>query len=57
MGRKLRMRHPKTTQERREGQDGWCRPRRNYKNLIESRDEIWFFTQRTWKKHRKTQYK
>lgn len=60
------LRHPKTTQERR-----WAvahddelkeynltvRPRRNYTNLITAWDDKWPIVQKSWKKHRKTQWK
>lgn len=52
-----RMRHIRTTQERREGQEGWSRPCRNMKNLPEYRDEFWVRPQRSWKEHRKHQWK
>ena len=51
------MRHPRTTQERRESLDGWGRPCRNNHNLVQAWDDIWMRYQRSWKKYRKTQYK
>lgn len=47
----------KTTQERRNNQTGWSRSARNKANLVNYYDDIPAFTQRTWKKFRKTQYK
>jgi hypothetical protein len=51
------MRHPKTTQERRQNQDGWGRPCRSLHSLVNAWDDIWRRNQRCWKKQRKTQYK
>jgi hypothetical protein len=56
------LRHPRTTQERRANSKGFrheykVRARRNQKNLVEAWDDIWNRSQRSWKKHRKTQYK
>ena len=53
----MQMRWPKTTQERRANQGEICRARRNSKNLVNAYDELWFHPQRSWKKHRLTQYK
>jgi hypothetical protein len=50
------LRHPHTTQERRESLDGWGRPCRNNHNLAQAWDDIWIRYQRSWKKYRKTQY-
>jgi len=50
------LRHPKTTQERRESQEGWGRPRRNVANLVEAYDDVPRSIQRSWKEHRKTRY-
>jgi len=56
------MRYPRTTQERRANSRGMrheykIRARRNQKNLVEAWDDIWERSQRSWKKHRRTQYK
>lgn len=52
------MRHKvHTTQERRYSQEGWGRARRNMANLPNSWDEFWYSPQRSWKKHRRTQYR
>lgn len=58
---------PQTTQERRASsrgefvdEDGFrikIRACRNQANLPNSYDDIPWFAERTWKKHRKTQYK
>lgn len=51
-------RHIRTTQERRASQDGWGRPCRNLHNLPNFWDDIVRDSpQRSWKKHRRTQYK
>lgn len=54
---RTRMRHPKTTQERRQNQDGWSRPARRPHNLPDYRDEFWVRTQKSWKSHRQEQYR
>jgi hypothetical protein len=57
------LRRPKTTQERRvngkrtDRREYKIRARRNAANLPEAWDDIWATTQRSWKKHRKKQYK
>jgi hypothetical protein len=62
------MRYPSTTQERcANGKrcnivliDGYyipLRARRSMANLVDSYDDQWRTCQRSWKKHRKTQYK
>lgn len=63
------MRHPRTTQERRangkrdtlhiDGYDVRLRGRRSFANLPEARDDIirGDYKRKSWKKHRKTQYK
>jgi hypothetical protein len=51
------MRRPRTTQERRASLDGWGRPCRNIRNLVEAWDDVWRNFQRCWKEFRKTQYK
>ncbi len=60
MGRKLwkcmALRHPKTTQERRESQEGWGRCRRNLHNMVQAYDDIPRTVQRSWKEHRKMKY-
>jgi hypothetical protein len=48
------LRHPKTTKERRENQDGWNRFKRNH--LPQAYDDISRTIQRSWKSHRKNQY-
>ena len=50
------LRHPKTTQERRESQEGWGRPRRNMRNLVQAYDDIPRQAQRSWKEYRKEKY-
>lgn len=54
---RTRMRHPHTTQERREGQEGWSRSCRNMRNLPSAWDDFWIRSQRSWKEHRKHQWK
>lgn len=56
------LRHPKTTQEKRASfyaQGVKVRARRNFVNLPDVRDDMfrWYSNQRSWKVHRKTQYK
>lgn len=51
------MRHPKTTQERRQNQDGWCRPVRGMKRLPNSYDDYWVRAEKCWKSYRTTQYR
>lgn len=58
---------PRTTQERRKnGKRNFIiwdeyvvsiRPSRNQSNLVEAHDDIWARSSRSWKKHRKDQYK
>ena len=50
-------RHPRTTQEKRNSQEGYCRAKRKPKNLVSYMDENWAKTQRSWKEHRQTQFK
>ncbi len=50
-------RHMRTTQERRAGQEGWSRGKRNSKNLPNQWDDIQRRSQRSWKEYRKHQYK
>lgn len=51
------LRYPRTAQEKRANQEGWERPSRNVKNLVDVWDELWRKPQRSWKRHRRTQYK
>lgn len=51
------LRNPRTTQERRANQDGYCRGRRSPHRLPSSWDDILVQTERSWKRTRKTQYK
>lgn len=61
------LRHPQTTQERRQSSvcTDWkddygkvkLRPNRNQTNLPDTWDDIHIFSQKTWKKKRKTQYR
>lgn len=55
--RMICLRHPKTTSERRDNQDGWGRPCRNKQNLPNAWDDMPIHHQRTWKKFRKHQWK
>ena len=51
------MRFPRTTQERRSNQEGWSRPRRRPHRLVHAWDETFRRPQRSWKKHRRHQWK
>lgn len=51
-------RRPKTQQERRVNESNpWARPCRRPGNLPTWYDDIWSKSQKSWKKHRKTQYR
>jgi hypothetical protein len=52
-------RRPRTTRERRDSlyAEGYCRAKRNFHNLPEAWDDITRTKQRSWKEHRKHQYK
>jgi len=52
-------RRPKTQQERKHNQEGYCRPRRRPHSLVDNWDDIYRSDRfdRNWKRHRKTQYK
>ena len=52
-----RFRHPHTQQERRESQDFPVRAKRRWKYLSTAWDDIKVHAERSWKKHRRTQYK
>lgn len=61
---KAYIRRPRTTQERRRAGQRGCgvdgvkvRAKRNSRRLPCAWDDIWFRLQRSWKKHRKTQWK
>jgi hypothetical protein len=57
MGHKWRyFKCPKTRNEKKQNQDGWCRAKRRPHNLVDSWDDKPHCHQRTWKKFRKTQY-
>ena len=51
------LRHPRTAQEQRANQDGWCRPSRRPKNLVDSRDDIKVLRIKNWKLRRRNQYR
>ena len=53
------LRHPKTAQERRASQSGYCRAKRNLYNLPDAWDDILRkdIYDRCWKRYRRTQYK
>ena len=52
-------RRPRTTQERRKYEKGFTRPKRNPANLVDTYDDLLRgdIEVRSWKRHRKTQYK
>lgn len=50
-------RHPKTIQEKRQNQDGYCRPKRNPKRLVDFWDDRPVRHQKSWKNSRRTQYR
>lgn len=51
-------RKPRTTQERRANQEKqWRRHKRSTKRLVDAWDDIIVYDQRSWKKHRKKQYR
>jgi len=50
-------RQPRLAQELRGSQENWHRPRRGKKYLPTAWDDCIRRPQRSWKKHRKTQYK
>jgi hypothetical protein len=50
-------RHPKTTQERRLWDDEYGRTRRSPRRLPNAYDDVCRCFQRSWKEHRRTQYK
>lgn len=52
-------RRPKTTQERRANQDGWCRPSRRPRQLPNAWDDLMRgdIDYRSWKYYRKNQWK
>lgn len=57
-------RHPKTTQERRQAAASRTDPdvpdargKRSLRNLVDSREDLGRCRQRSWKRHRKTQFK
>jgi hypothetical protein len=50
-------RAPKTTQERRKWDDEYGRTRRSRQRLVNAWDDMIRCVQRSWKVHRKTQYK
>lgn len=49
-------RHPHTTQERRENQEGWERPRRRPNRLVDFWDDKPVWARKSWKDDRTTQY-
>lgn len=53
------LRNPRTTQEKRANQGGWRRAKRKPKNLPNAWDDILRsdMNHRTWKRHRRTQWK
>jgi len=57
MSRKYRCyRHPKTRNEKKQNQDGWCRAKRRPAHLADAWDDSAICHQRSWKKSRKKQY-
>lgn len=51
-------RHPKTANEKRKSQKcPYVRAKRRPKNIPCAWDDMWYPSQRSWKSHRKTQYK
>jgi hypothetical protein len=56
--RRAGIRHPKTNHERKANQDCiWNRPSRNPHRIPTAYDDLWIIGERSWKSHRKTQYK
>jgi hypothetical protein len=51
------IRHPRTTQERRENQEEYGRASRGPKRLAQAYDDMSPRSTRSWKKHRKHQWK
>jgi hypothetical protein len=51
------LRHPRTTQERREWSPEFGRAKRSRKRLVEAWDDIVTSEQRSWKEHRRTQWR
>jgi hypothetical protein len=50
------LKSPRTFNEKRQNQDGWCRPKRRPNNLVDRYDDRPHGYQKSWKKFRKTQY-
>jgi len=50
------LKSPKTTNEKKQNQDGWCRPKRRPNNLVDRWDDKPHCYQKSWKKFRRKQY-